>query len=536
MPRVNLTKKYTKMYLLLFILTFAAEFAFGYYLTCIRGYVAGDAISRVANAFYISHSRHPHLAAIGFVWNPLPSLIEWVWLWFWPIFPKLASNALAAVLTTSLFAAGTVVLLLQNLIRFGLPTPLSVLFCILYALNPFLFLYGANGMTEVMFTFFLVATVTSLSRWLEDEASRHIIMLSMALALAFLVRYEAIPLAAAAGCSMLIAIFFIPSKHISRADNKASFKYLRSEGSIIVALTPFVYTCLIWIFLNYMIMGNPFFFFNSNYSNLSFSEALSGNDQFSRMIGNPVNIISYVAFKSSFFSVPLLIIVLFRLVTRKLLQWDMLIFIGILLSIPALQSVMLYKGTSYGWLRFFFYIFPIMAAWLPYEIVRLKLNAKFVLSVHLIGLVVTGALVAYAMSDPSRASEEYDTFNYGKNYNEQQIAKQIAQYINDELPDDLILLDSFTDFQVIVNTNKPSNLVITSDLDFLKILANPAEFQVSYILVPPPIEGGLINAINKQYPSLYEHGGHWVTLEKQFEDYRKLYKVIGAVDSGMQQP
>ena len=33
-----------------------------------------DAMSRVANGYYVLFSRDPHLAAIGFVWNPLPSL------------------------------------------------------------------------------------------------------------------------------------------------------------------------------------------------------------------------------------------------------------------------------------------------------------------------------------------------------------------------------------------------------------------------------------------------------------------------------
>src|SRR5690349_15003216 len=37
--------------------------------------VAADALSRVANAYYTVASRDPHLAAIGFVWNPLPSLL-----------------------------------------------------------------------------------------------------------------------------------------------------------------------------------------------------------------------------------------------------------------------------------------------------------------------------------------------------------------------------------------------------------------------------------------------------------------------------
>ena len=35
--------------------------------------IFGDALSRVANAYYVLFSRDPHLPAMGFVWNPLPS-------------------------------------------------------------------------------------------------------------------------------------------------------------------------------------------------------------------------------------------------------------------------------------------------------------------------------------------------------------------------------------------------------------------------------------------------------------------------------
>jgi hypothetical protein len=518
-------KSYQRTYLIIFVLLFSAEFMFGYYLSAIRGYVAGDSISRVANAFYISHSRDPHLGAIGFVWNPLPSLIEWVWLLLWPIFPKLASNALAGVITTSLFAAGTLVLILHNCIRWKLSMPYSLLFCLLYALNPFMFLYGANGMSEVMFTFFMVLAVTNFTTWLDRGSPASLVQMALALPFAFLIRYEAITFSAAIGCSVLIAIFFIMPKYKHAEQNNLIYSYKRVEGTLAVLLTPFVYTCLLWIFLNYLIMGNAFFFFNSGYSNLSFSEALSANNVFSDMIGSPLNVVKYILFKSAFFSAPLFLILLFRIIKRKLLQWDMLIFAGVLISIPALQFVMLLKGTSYGWLRFFFYILPIMVAWIPYEINKLKLNFKLALPVHMLGLVLTAALVSLAMTNPSTASEEYDTFNYGKNYNEQQLAKQIAQYINDQLPDSLILLDSFTDFQVIVNTNSPTNLVITSDRDFKQVVADPRTHGVSYILVPPPIEGGLVNEINKRYPDLYKLGADWVSLERQFGDYRKLYKI-----------
>src|SRR3954447_15479957 len=37
--------------------------------------IPADAMSRVANGSYVYRGADPHLAAVGFVWNPLPSLL-----------------------------------------------------------------------------------------------------------------------------------------------------------------------------------------------------------------------------------------------------------------------------------------------------------------------------------------------------------------------------------------------------------------------------------------------------------------------------
>ena len=73
---------------LLFIIVFVMEFSAGYYVSHVIGYVHTDAMSRVANAFYVLYSQDPHLGAIGFVWTPLPSLVELLFLLSYPIYPR----------------------------------------------------------------------------------------------------------------------------------------------------------------------------------------------------------------------------------------------------------------------------------------------------------------------------------------------------------------------------------------------------------------------------------------------------------------
>ena len=58
----------------------------------------GDAFSRMANGFYILYSRDPHLAAVGFVWEPLQSIADMVFLLGNHLWPALSHNDMAGSL------------------------------------------------------------------------------------------------------------------------------------------------------------------------------------------------------------------------------------------------------------------------------------------------------------------------------------------------------------------------------------------------------------------------------------------------------
>jgi hypothetical protein len=117
-----------------FMVILALELAFGYYLAVIYGFMSGDASSRVANAFYVLYSREPSLANIGFIWNPLPSILQLFVLVFYPLFPALAADGLAAVIVSSLFAALTAALILKAGLQFGINKWLSLVFALLHLL------------------------------------------------------------------------------------------------------------------------------------------------------------------------------------------------------------------------------------------------------------------------------------------------------------------------------------------------------------------------------------------------------------------
>ena len=75
----------------------------------------GDAVSRMANGFYVLYSGTPHLAAVGFVWNPGTSIADLVPLLFYHLWTPLASHMFAASIVSS------------SAWRVGLPGPLRTL-------------------------------------------------------------------------------------------------------------------------------------------------------------------------------------------------------------------------------------------------------------------------------------------------------------------------------------------------------------------------------------------------------------------------
>ncbi|TMD88323.1 MAG: hypothetical protein E6I78_01165 [Chloroflexi bacterium] len=128
--------------------------------------IQGDALSRVGNAEYVLYSHDPHLAAIGFVWNPLPSLLIMPLLPLKVLFPQLVERGFAANIVSCVFMAGAVYQLWHILSDLGLHRGWRLLLTLLFALHPMVVFYGANGMSEAPFLFFLILATRCLAAWL----------------------------------------------------------------------------------------------------------------------------------------------------------------------------------------------------------------------------------------------------------------------------------------------------------------------------------------------------------------------------------
>lgn len=505
-----------------FILVLLAELAVGYYLAAIYGFMSGDATSRVANAFYVLYSREPGLANIGFVWNPLPSFLEMIVLVFYPFYPALASHGLAAVLVSSLFAALTAAHLVRAGRHFGLNKWLSIAFALLYAFNPYIFYYGANGLTEAIFIYFINVTVIELLIWTQNvDRAQPLVFAAFALALAFWTRYETVFFGSAAALAVLIWIM-----QSSRDPLKERLREV--EASWAVLLTPVVFSGLLWIFFNYSIKGDALYFMTSGYSNFGQAELLKGDEKFTSLVNNPIGVFFYVAERLWYFSIPLLVITVIRIMERRFLKWDFVLLLVLAISIPSMQYILLIRGGTAAWIRYYMYAFPIAAVWIPYEISRMRWR-KTGIAALLLGMIASGAVMGLMMNDPTIASDEYEAFRKEKLYAEQQAGRAVADYVNEQLSDRTILTDSFSGFIVILSSGNPKQFVITSDSDYMSALEDPVGHRIDYVMVPNPNgEGRLftLDSINEKYPRLYDEGAEWAELEKEFDGFWKLYKVI----------
>ncbi|WP_068497196.1 glycosyltransferase family 39 protein [Paenibacillus kribbensis] len=512
----------------LFVFILALELSAGIYFSYVLGYMHTDALSRVANAFYVLYSRDPHLGAIGFIWNPLPSLLEMVILVLYPVFPALASHGLAAVILSATFAALTAMLLYRAGVRTGLSSGMSLLLALLYALNPFVLLFGANGLSDSLYIYFIMMTVIEFALWLKDRMTASLIVSGLALAMAFWTRYEAVPLGVAMACGVVVAVLFL-HRHMDRRELPLREKLHKVEATWLLLLLPVVFSGLLWIFFNYLIMGNAFYFLNSEYSNTAQSAELLNDDKFVEMFSNPLVALKFIASKTIWYSVPLFAILLIRLLSGRLFRWGTLIILLLFLSVPGLQFLLMMKQSSYGWFRYFMYVFPITVAWLPYELSQLQGRwRRAAFGLVSVSLLLTAGLLSYALTRPDIAPDEnsFLTRTGNVNYVRQVSDRKIAVWLDEHLPKSTIMTDSASAYTMIVYSQYPKRFLITSDYSFNKALSYPQDSHVDYILVPKIMSGMPLSKINMVYPNLYEKGAPWVQLEREFNGEWRLYKVL----------
>ena len=496
----------------------------GLFLMLGLGSYAGDALARTASALYVVLSRDPHLAAIGFVWNPLPSIVQI------PLVLALDPFGLAHLagpIQSAAFGAGSVFILDRILRLLGTGTWRRRALLLAYGLDPIIVFYGANGMSESPLIFFMLAATHQFVRWARGGPYSTLIFFALLSAGTFLVRYEGIAFAAAGILGLTAAFLFGKDLNPDRL-----------EAILLTYTAPISYVVALWIFFNWILVGDPLHFYRSSYGNVALTAGFrsGGETYLSGAVGSIAGSAAYAAVQSAYvFPASVLIAALAAI--RGLLRKEHVTLgvLGFALSLPAFHAYLVYSGTSFGWLRFFIYCVPFSFVLLPLVLEPLRGTrpawiAGWAISFALI--LVSWPASLFALADPNHGREEAGivahlidptrnplpaSYTFGTD-------KEIARYVDGLPPGTVVLMDSALAFSIDLFARDHRRYAITNDRDFPQILDRPDGGAVTHILVTRRSDS---EAVGAALPGLWQAGAAYATLERDFggPDRWRLYRV-----------
>ena len=519
--------------------------------------IAPDALSRVGNASYVLFSRDPKIAAIGFVWTPLPSLVMLPFLPLKFLFPGLLRAGFLANIESAVCMALAAALLHRSLEEWGVTRGTRLTLVALFALNPMIIYYGANGMSEAMLVLFLVGSTRWLARWMKDNTTASLARAGGYLALAYLARYEA--LAAGIAVTALVAVV---TWRRTTGDGHRRRTFAFADGALVAM--PIAFAVGSFAVASWVIVGHPFETFSSRYGNSAqIATAAQGIAQVHG--GTTFGAFWYLVRQLALLAPGLMLVVPLVIVLTSRRQRSVLLApIAVLGSVLAFQALVFAKGSSFGWLRFQITSIPMLVMLVGLAVTappRHRLDAvpdadgvgrgrldriRLGLKPALIGAVALGVVTApIAMRSVVLGREEHAQLlpvvqrALGAAHpdpgtlHEFATEREVASYLDRRhLPNGSVLADDALAFPVILASSRPKQFVITSDSDFETAVAYPPVNHVRYLLVSRDANG--LDALSAQYPDLYENGagiGHEVAefdADSPTARSWRLYEVDGA--------
>jgi hypothetical protein len=538
--------------------------------------IYGDAVSRMANAFYVLYSRDPHIAAIGFVWNPLQSIADLFPLLFKDLWSPLATRDMAGCIVSALSMMGAVHQSRAAFHEWGVSRLPRIVLTVLFAINPMILLFSANGMSEALFLFTLVATARYLARWIRHGDTRSLVYSAVALGLCYLARNEAV-FAAALGGTLVTAVSF------RRATGERRPRIMIGLTDLTVFLLPVILTFAGWAMASLVIVGQPFAQLQSVYGTSS-QIAVGGvgyaklglignvklelNDlfHFAPLLPAIVLVALYIGWKRRDATILAVLTIAGGGLAFDLLAW---LHGGITYAfryfISTIPLAVLSAGTIVGRpgraisgeaqpSNGFDTAFDREETAVPGAGQRhrpallLKGIALSLVAVVLVGpsLPATAAGMFNRRLDPYES--EYIGFIFHKHPTAEDISIEaqrpaILRLVNAiaglHLPDSTIVVDNFSNCipSMIVASPNPKVFVIPNDRDYQRVLDDPLTFHARYIMVPKPTFLDTLTSTNRAYPTLYANGSGFARLARNFPSYGtcpalRLYRVTGHPNSG----
>jgi hypothetical protein len=521
--------------------------------------IIGDAWSRVANAYYVLYSRDPHLAAMGFVWNPLPSIAVLPLLPFKVIWPDMVATGFAGSIVSATCMAGAVYEIHGIAMDWGVRRSARLLVTLLFAFNPMIVYYAANGMSEAMFLVTLIVVARYLSRWALTRQTVPLVVAGIGLAVAYMTRYEAV--VAALGAAAVVVLL------TGLRSNSGPIRERIAEGiadaSVLVA--PFGTVFIGWAFASWLIVKDPFQQFTSIYGVVS--QLAVAQPQVAAITGQGTSS-AYIWITKQILGLEPGILILGLLAFILTFRGRAAFTLPVVATIGGVVAFAIFgflTGRTLGWLRYSIAVIP-LASILALALLAPKPETRLVaeeppaapkwrlISSRLMGVMAVAVIAlavpvgAVVMLDPGEnpqyggeafqlrpvffpnqplyANEPITKYTPFGQY---QVGRQAATYIDAmHLASGSVLVDGAMGFPIILESANPTQFITTSDRDFQQALLDPLSFHVKYLLVPEAVGYQSLDALNQAYPSIYQNGAGISQLVTQFSDGGnnwRLYRV-----------
>ena len=488
-----------------------------------------DALARTAEANFAIWARDSKLSAIGLTWGPLPTLLQLPLVLWRPW----AMSGLAGALVSALAAGLSAPLALATFRRIRVGGAAAWVFLIAYFAHPLVAYYHVNGMSEALFSLCLWAISATLVRIVDDRRETGLAVLGIVCAVAFLIRFDAV----LTFLVVLVYLVYLSVRESMRAASPHSLSSRLTSLALIYGIVP-VGVVVLWCLVNWRVSGDPLGFLRVGYSYAVQSASASARDELlGRMVGKPVAAIDYV--RTWVVGLAPLFVLLAPIVgvwASRHRRWLALALIGVWASGAVFHTLFLIAGGSGGWSRNFIDVIPggVVVAAIGYGFATGWLSKQ--IRAGLLMLALLSPFAWFYLPPPidafsAPASEILRRPGPGAWPTEfSDLDPQIAADLNRR--EGIVLMDTFSSFGVALRLREPARAIITTDSNFARALARPGQFNVQYILVPEPVGVGLLDAANREYPTLYADGAgafdfeaEWSWHSNRSPDERRTYRL-----------
>lgn len=491
------------------------------------GVVFPDAVSRTANAYYVLFSRFPHLPAVGFVWNPLPSLVQLPLISIKAVAPGLVTHGVAALIQSAGCMAATMVVIGSCLrkLRVGrLPRAILVALC---GLQPMTLLYAGSGLSEPMLLLFLTLAASALISWVRSDHVGSLVGAGVALGGAYLTRYEAV----APGIAVLVGVGVIAG---CRASGTARDRLRAAVLDAVIVAAPQAFVLLVWAASARILVGQWFPTFGSAYGNSAQVNGVASAITAATGSGF-IDTIWYTVRQIGVLAPACLPLVALAVILAGLRR-DVaaLVPMAVFGSVLGFFAVVLLAGSSFGWLRFQIAAIPltVLSAGVLLSRRRSRRAAengpgRGWIAVVLVAVAAAVPIQSLALTTPgwNLAREEAPLLAAAVRPGVPGAAPQLLDpYRTDrqisadidrmELPAGSVLTDSAYSFSVVTSSARPRTFVITSDLDFTAAVRDPRAAHIQYMLVRSEAKA---DAVQAAWPGLFENGSGIGTLVRNWD-------------------